>query len=198
MKKGLLVFASLALASCIAVEDPGVYWDKAGVDAELVGKWKPLTLQEDEVKVDEVRIIDKSKDIVVEEYMGGKKVDDSKSNVDNQQSPLRTLQVGPHRFILEKSTKDPSMVMFRYTISQNKLTVYNDIPETIQVFLKKNFPQAKDIVVKSYGESLNEGDESGEKYTQIIHFTDDVFRILSQIPEDESYWKESSKYEKLP
>lgn len=198
MKSWLLLLASLALASCIAVEDPGVYWDKAGVDPEITGKWKPLTLQEDEVKVDEVRVVSKGKDIEIEEYIGGKKVDDSKSNMDNQQSPLRTLQVGPHRFILEKSTKDPSMVMFRYTIRQNKLTIYNDIPEAVQAFLKKNFPQAKDIIVKSYGEALNEGDESGEKYTEIVHFTDDVFHILSQIPEGESYWKESSKYERIP
>lgn len=186
MKKWLVLLASLALASCIEVADPGIYWDKGVVDMELAGKWAPLS---DQGEISEIHIVSKGNEMGVEEYSDGEKITD---DGENEQSPIRTLHAGPYRFVMEKEDKDISVVMFRYEIRNNSLVLYRDNPEAIEAFLKKSFPENKDIVVKNYGEGLN------GKYTHITYFTDDVFRILSQIPNNETYWKESSKYERIP
>ncbi len=186
MKKWLLVFVSLVLASCIEVEDPGVYWDKGVVDKELAGKWAPLG---DQGEISEIHIVAKGNVMAVEEYSDGEKITEDD---EPGQSPIRTLHAGPYRFIMEKEDKDISVVMFRYEITNDSLVLYRDNPEAIEAFLKKNFPANKDIVIQNYGEGLN------GNYTHITFFSDEVFRILSQIPNNETYWKESGKYEKIP
>jgi|GEM_PF-1708951 len=187
MKKLSAFLIVFLLAACIPVEDPGAFWDKAGVDTEMQGLWKTSGIEGDQKEVEEVYIYAQGKDLKLEEYRDGKKASEQDSG--SQATIIRTLKIGPYRFLL---AKDSAINMFRYEIKGKTLILYDEKPEAVRQFLAAHFPKAKDILVQG----LNDPDGRAQ-YVIIKRFTDEVEGILSKIPDDQTYWIKNTAYEKI-
>lgn len=192
MRKFLSLLAALLCTSCITVDDPGPFWEKAGVDPTIPGKWSIVASNASNEGVDRIHIYGKDKNLNIDLYKGGKKLNRDNNPSDQQHSQYRTLAAGPYHFLLIKY-EDSSMVMFRYEIKGDLLTVYTDQAGYIDYFFKQNFPQSPDIAVRSYGI----GNALSHKYIEIYSLNDTTLGMLAKIPDDPAYWQNNSTYERI-
>jgi hypothetical protein len=178
MKKFLLVALTLPLFSCFLVEDFGAYWDKAGVDKRLAGSWK-MRLTSPEMPValgfgSMVRFSEKggAYEIMAEDGETG--------------YPLRTLNAGRYQYLLMCSKKGRVQ---RYKVNAHVLEFCN-FPDTslVEKFVKTHAPNAV---------NMKRSDSDGD-FMEIALFDDQVFTILSKIPDTKAYWICDAVYDRVP
>jgi hypothetical protein len=90
---------------------------------------------------------------------------------------------------MDGSRKQPGGMMIKYKVHNNVLVIYAETP-VLSEYVAKSYPQQKNIApVKA------DGNMGG---LEIKMFDDDVFGILSKIPDDEKNWSELVKFTKSP
>jgi hypothetical protein len=191
----LCVAATLAMVSCIPVDDFGTYWDKGVVDPALEGTWKNIGLPgsspEEKFGYRELRFtrtgsfysmnvvgIDPSMDPEVLEQVKRRKAGAGNA---------RTLRVGKRRLLMERNRQAPfDGILTSYEIRGRTLSEYWFQGDAAVEFLRTRHPGAKNI---------HKNDGEGE-FVVIGTFDDEVFRILSEIADDSTYWVLTARYEK--
>jgi hypothetical protein len=187
MRKFLLVVATLPLFSCFPVEDFGAYWDKAGADKRLAGSWEMS-------KADLLRL---GKGDAPPLAMGfGRTVrfvergGAFEMSVEDGQTvyPVKTLSVGRYQFFATGPEKTRGRIQ-RYRVGGRMLEfcTYPD-PSVVEEFVKTHYPNAVNM-------KKNTGDGD---YMEIVLFDDEVFKILSNIPDTKAYWVCDVKYQRVP
>lgn len=192
MKKWFVLLLALLLTSCITVDDPGVYWDKAGIDQNLIGKWILTSSHDNSSEIDFVHVYSRGDDMGIDQYKNKKKIQNENYAGEHRHSLHRSLKIDPYTFLLVKYA-DASMIMLRYEVKENALVLYNDRAGFIGYFLKKNYPQELNIALNSYSYR----DVISEKYLEIYRLTDEVINILAKIPNDDTHWEINHTYEKF-
>ncbi|MFH1157969.1 MAG: hypothetical protein V1721_03680 [Pseudomonadota bacterium] len=166
MKKILLCLTALFLSSCIPVGDFGPYWDKGIIDPALLGKWNG----EDK---EGYGIVDKGGTYQIDTL-------DEREKKEKSYVPMtaRTLKAGSYTFLMIKESNKKEVI--RYKIEGDVIQKYSLAPEQLSAFLlKEKYPEAKNIV---FGE------------VHIENFDDEVYKILSEIPDTKKFWVPDGKY----
>lgn len=187
MKKWFLPFLLLAvLASCIPVDDWGAYWDKGVVDGALAGKWK--------IVLDYGKKPEKDKGILIAAENGNSRIDsldeEEKSKPDYAPVVARTLKAGGYTYLMAGvKARDGGLV--RYAVKDSGLEVYSLNGEGLHGFLKEKYSGVKNI-----GTDACQADCKGVG-ARIGTLDDAVFNVLSMIPDTQSYWTLTSRYERM-
>jgi hypothetical protein len=178
----LCVAATLAMVSCIPVDDFGTYWGKGVVDPALEGTWKITSLQwSSSPEARELRFT-----------RTGSFYSMNVVGIDSPTDPevsgnARTLRVGKRRLLMQRDRQAPfDGILTSYEIRGRTLSEYWFHGAAAAEFLRTRHPGAKNI-------HKNEGE--GE-FVVIETFDDEVFRILSEIADDPTYWILVARYEK--
>ncbi|HUA20576.1 MAG TPA: hypothetical protein VMB25_17630 [Bryobacteraceae bacterium] len=184
MKKLLLVLAGmLLLVACIPVEDFGAYWGKAGVDQALAGSWKHIAASPDQTREHGYGIGDimhfVERDGAYEESFN-----EGKAPGDLPAGPYKTLVIGKYRFL---ACGGKSGLIERYRVNGNELTFCDAFGPKQVEFVQANFPRVA---------NLKKNPAEGS-YLVIKLFDDEVFQVLSKIPDTDDYWVCDTKYERV-
>jgi hypothetical protein len=182
MKKLFMVFAVLVLAACIDVDDFGTTWDKTSLDPALQGEWARIPAPGEDIGLsfpagEKIRFVVKNGAYELRSYVEGEK--DKKPDY-----PVKTLTTGPYRF-LAFGPKEGSII--KYTITDGVMTVYRLDFFRAWNFIQQNYPGVKNIV----------REDSDEAPIKIKYFDDEVYKILSNIPNEEIYWYPANAYKKI-
>jgi hypothetical protein len=170
----LCIAATLVMASCIRVDDFGKYWDKGVVDPALEGTWKNIRLPRSDIKPDALRFTRTGFSYSMYAVY---------SEGDVPARSARTLRVGKRRFLMDRSREGSNDdYLWAYEIRGRTLSEYwcND---ALVEFLRTRHPGAKNIQVR-------------EGLVVIGTFDDEVFRILSEVADNPTYWRLMRRYEK--
>lgn len=182
MKKLLSLLCLTLLAACIDVEDFGAYWDKTTLDPALAGHWKkPALVKEDaqhKGQADELRFTEKNGAYEVAAWHKGEKTDDPLY-------PVKSLDAGPYHFIAS-GPKNGDIV--RYKIEKGVLKIYVPKHQPMLDYIRDNYQEA---------ENIGNDDSEGET-VKIKVFDDEVFDILSNVPDSDAYWAYETEYRKVP
>lgn len=184
MKTLLVLLATLMLAACIDVDDFGDYWNKATLDPDLKGDWvrlpepdKPATLEQKTVQ--EWRFTEKNGAYEVQSHAEGQQ-DEA------PMYPVKTLAVGRYRFVAANPEKgDKTILRYKITGDTIAFMVLND--SAAWSFIDKNYPNPKNIVSGS----------EGRPALKIKMFDDEVYKILSNIPDMKDYWRVDTRLERM-
>lgn len=187
MKKLLLVLASLLpLFSCIPVEDFGAYWSKAGIDKRLAGNWRRVAANADQTREHGYPIGD-ILHVVEKEGSYDMSLDD-KTAGERRLYPVRTLEVGSYHYWALGQENQKGGIIERYKVNAGVLEFCDSIGPSLVEFVGANYPH-----VVNMRKNRGEGD-----YMTIGVFDDDVFTILSKIPDTQAYWVCDTKFERIP
>jgi hypothetical protein len=188
MKKLVLVLATLPLSSCFSVDDFGAYWKKAGIDKRLAGSWKETKVSQESLYGlgPEVRFVAKG-----DAYEMSLVVEGQTSSV-----PAKTLNVGRYQFLANRPDHPirpddavgpdgrPQGRLQRYKVNSHVLELCDS---KLNEFVRTHFPHAVNFTQGSDGD-----------YMEIGLFDDEVFTILSAIPDTATYWTCNAKYARVP
>ena len=179
MKKFLLCLTVLFLSSCIPVEDFGIYWDKGIVDSALLGKWKGK-------ENNGYHMVNK----------GGTYQIDSLDEEDKKEegyAPIaaRTLKVDGYTFLMAflKEDDEKVPVLIRYKKKGDIIQQYSLKSKRMSAFLEKNYSKTKNIK-----KSECEGKCWYDPGVRIEKFDDEVYKILSEIPNTKEFWHPAERY----
>jgi hypothetical protein len=191
----LCAAASLAMVSCIPVDDFGTYWDKGVVDPALEGTWKnigvPGSSAEEGLGARELRFTRTgsfySMNVVgIDPSMDPKVLEQVRRRIGRLGS-ARTLRVGKRRLLMERNGQAPyDGILTSYEIRGRTLSEYWFQSDDALEFLRTRHPRAKNIHTNG----------SAGEFVFIETFDDEVFRILSEIADDSTYWILTARYEK--
>jgi hypothetical protein len=191
----LCVAATLAMVSCIPVDDFGTYWDKGVVDPALEGTWKnigvPGSTPQERLGARELRFtrtgsfytmnmvgIDPS---MAPEVLERVRMRNARAGI------ARTLRLGKRRLLMERNREAPSDgVLTSYEIRGRTLSEYWFLGVEAVEFLETRHPGARNI---------HKNDGEGD-FVVIGTFDDEVFRILSEVADSPTYWTLMGRYEK--
>jgi hypothetical protein len=181
MKRLLLAAATLSLVSCIPVDDFGPYWDKAGVDKRLAGRWKMVAANPEQTREhgygigDIVQFVEKNGayDLRSEEQIAK----------GEPPMPAKTLTAGQYQFLA--LAVEHKGLIFRYNVDTRSLEFCDSMSKGLTEFVEKNYPRATSMK-KLRGDM------------RITVFSEETLAILSTIPDGEAYWNCDHKYERVP
>ena len=179
MKKILLCLTVLFLSSCIPVEDFGIYWDKGIIDPALLGKWKGEANNG-------YHMINKGGTYQIDSL-------DKEDRKEKDYSPIaaRTLKVGSYTFLMTfiKEGDEKETVLIRYKKKGDIIQQYSLKSRKMDTFLEKNYSKAKNIKkFKCKGRCwYNPG-------VRIEKFDNEVYKILSEIPDTKKFWILDERY----
>ena len=192
----LCIAATLAMVACIPVDDFGTYWDKGVVDPALEVTWKSIDLPgrppEERIGPKELRFIRTGSSYsmvgiepsIAPEVIERLKASDAQAS--NPQLSVRTLRVGTRRFLMERNPEPRSGgAIVSYEIRGRALTEYWYQSDALIEFLRTRHPGAKNI-----HKALDVGS------VVIGTFDDEVFRILSEVPDLPAYRTLIARYQK--
>jgi len=189
------VAATLAMVSCIPVDDFGTYWDKGIVDPALEGTWKniglPGSTPQERLGARELRFTRTgsfySVNMVGIDPSMAPEVLERVRRRNARAGIARTLRLGKRRLLMERSREAPyDGILTSYEIRGRTLSEYWFLGVEAVEFLETKHPGAKNI---------HKNDGEGE-FVVIDTFDDEVFRILSEIADDSMYWVLTARYEK--
>jgi len=168
------ILAVLLSVSCIDVEDFAGYWDKGVRDPALEGQWKKLGMPGEEIGsipgADTLLFVSA-------DQAARRKLDNEKSFT------VRSLKVGRHSVLMMPSVQSRGFIV-RYEVEGTILREY----------------------VLNNGDAFEERLEGATNFVEehgtgtravIKHFDDEVFRILSGIADDPSFWSLVCEYKKV-
>jgi hypothetical protein len=183
----LLCAAALLLASCIPVKDFGAYWEKGTADSALFGKWEEVPKDADDKDIGTFDVTDKS---------GAYQIDslDEEERKKPDYVPLiaKTLTAGPYTFLMVREEKKKDGDILRYKVEGDTFQEYALKPEPMAMLLKEKYPDVKNIERPECKENCwFDG-------VRIETLDDEVFKILSEIPDTEEYWNATEKYRRRP
>ena len=183
MKKLLICLALLCLTACIPVDDFGAYWDKGTVDTALVGTWKNVKPKKDDVGPARLTVRNGAYRIT------------SMAKKDAKDKPLfaKTLTAGSYTFFMASSDENGKTErdLVRYSLKDGRLTEYTLEVKPVETWLKWRHPQVRNFeAVACKPKCLFE-------QVKIRTLTDDVVRILSEIPDTAEYWQPTEEWRKV-
>jgi len=191
----LTICAALAISSCTPVDDFGLYWDKGFVDPALAGSWKRVRpAREDQFPCPNLWRFTRSgtnyllQSINPIDQTAGPQ-DVAEQNADNERAlNVRTLRIGKSLFLMQSDPGDQGKgAIVRYEMRRGVLNEYwIDNGPSID-FVQSKFQTAKNIKT-TYSPS----------YVAIGTFDDEVFRALSEIADNPTYWVLTCSYKKVP
>ncbi len=185
VKRRLFVLAALVpLASCVTVEDFGAYWDKTGMDERLAGSWKMVAADPEQTPEHGYRIGD-----IMHMIRRGAAYEmavdkDDKTPDDDPLYPIRTLNVGRYQFLAVRAEGEKGGLIWRYKLKGRALELC--VP-ALDDFVAANYPNAVNL--------RNSGDVGDSMSIRL--FDEEVFTILSKVPDTEDYWFCDTKYERV-
>jgi hypothetical protein len=173
----VVLAAALIISSCIPVDDFGAYWDKAVVDAHLLGSWTQVPARPDQTRERGYAI---GRIMRIGEKDGAYQIVEE----DNHQfAPERSLPVGKYQFL---AFPGKNGYIMRYKLRQNVLE-----------FCFQNGPNLVDFVESNYPRVVNLKRNRAEgKYMTIALFDDEVFDVLAHIPDTDSFWVCDERFER--
>jgi hypothetical protein len=185
------ILVALLSVSCIEVEDFGGYWDKGVRDPALEGRWRKLGVPGEDIDsipcADTVRFVSAGKShsmhMINPVDPAPPPAETARQKLDNEESvSVRSLKVGRHSVLMMPSVQSPGLIL-RYEVAGTILREYVlNVDDAFEARLKGT----TNFVVEH---------EMGE-YPVIKHFDDEVFRILSGIADDPSFWTLLCEYKK--
>lgn len=185
VKNFILCFALLFLTACIPVDDFGDYWGKGTVDKRMTGRW--------------LKVSSKERVRVKITYRKGTMVIDSLDPQERRKkgyAPLfaRQLKAGRYTYLMASTRQDDgreSSDLVRYHLKDHMLVEYSLSDREMIAFLKRKYPKAKNIGMPACkGECL-----TGSVRIRVLD--DEVFKILSDIPDTDKFWTRSDKWKKI-
>ena len=191
----LCVAATLAMVSCIPVDDFGTYWDKGVVDPALDGTWKNIGLPgsspEERLGARELRFTRTgsfySMNMVGIDPSMAPEVLERVRRRNARAGSARTLRLGKRKLLMKRNGEAPyDGVITSYEIRGRTLSEYWFQGDAAVEALEARHPGAKNI---------HKNDGEGD-FVVIGTFDDEVFRILSEIADDSDYWILTARYEK--
>lgn len=78
-------------------------------------------------------------------------------------------------------------MIWRYKINGSSLELCETAGRSVLDFVKTNYPNAANV---------KKNEAAGD--ISITLFDDEVFKMLSKIPDNETYWECDSKFERVP
>ena len=153
----ILLFTLLAfVGGCMIVEDFGTYWDQGTTDPALEGNWQDSS---------------------------GKCMQYIKSNdhytMKNETLSIKTLPLKNSTYMM---MKDPeSQFLYKYTISDNKLTLYSPDKDKREEYIKQYSNQ--NIVLDKYTVTITTLDTS-------------VIDLLEKVGDQPEFWKAETIFAK--
>jgi len=182
MKKLLLAAAAMVcLTSCMNVGDFGAYWEKAGLDPQLFGTWvrvaaNPSQTRERGYPIGDIMRVTERNGALEEAF-----------TVDGKPSPeapfyAKTLAVGGYQMVIVGPRKG---FIERYKVSPQTLQLCAFDHLYLAPFVKTNYPRTFNLEVVQ-----------GE--VKVNLFDDEVYRIVSNIPDTEEYWDCDVRSERVP
>jgi hypothetical protein len=193
----LTICAVLVMSSCTPVEDFGLYWDKGFLDPALAGSWKkvgPAGEDSDSVpclnrwrftrsgtnySAQSINPIDQAAD--------PQEIAEQKAENERALS-VRTLRIGKSLFLMQSDPADQGKgAIVRYEVRRGVLNEYWIDNGASVDFVQAKYPTAKNIKA-TYSPS----------YVAIGTFDDEVFRALSEIADNPTYWVLTCSYKKVP
>jgi hypothetical protein len=170
----LCIAAMLVTVSCIRVDDFGKYWDRGVVDPALEGTWKNIRLPASDLKPEALRFT---------------RTGTSYSMYADSDTPVgnaRTLLVGKRRLLMDRSReRNDDNYLWSYEIRGRTMSEYWFQGDAVLEFLRTRHPGAKNI---------HQGRDV--ELVEIGTFDDEVFRILSEVADNPTYWTLVRTYEK--
>jgi len=189
MKKGLVFCCILLLASCIDVDDYGDYWGKTIVDPALAGHWAKMSEDEDgKTTGQEYTFIVKNGAYEVQSYKDGQ------ADSDGPMYPVKTLNVGRYRFL---ASGPQTGKIIRYEIANDTAAWYVLNPKSAWAFIRKNYPDQQGFY-RGDPDNPDASNIPADEPVSIKLFDDEVFAILSAIPDNEIYWDPDTQLKKIP
>jgi len=198
MRRLLLPLLAIVLtASCITVDDFGDYWGKGFVDPALAGTWKMIGIAgqppDRTLGTDQLRFTKNGRSYAmqainpIDRGMTAEQAAEQAKNNETREA-ARTLTIGRHAFLMQRPEEGrPGGMLVRYEIRGGILSQYiMDFEEGID-FLAAKHPTARNITSHNVDAHL----------IDIQTFDDEVFRILSEIADVQSYWVLSNRYKKI-
>jgi hypothetical protein len=173
----LCIAATLVMVSCIRVDDFGKYWDKGVVDSALEGTWKNIRLPGSDTKPEKLRFTRRGSSYSM--YL-------VYSDGDAPAHSARTLRVGKRKLLMTRSREGREEdYLWGYEIHGRTLSEYWFQSDAAVEFLEARHPGAKNI------------GRRGVPPIEIGTFDDEVFRILSEVADNPTYWTLMRRYEKV-
>ena len=186
------ILAVLLSVSCIDVEDFAGYWDKGVRDPALEGQWKKLGMPGEEIGsipgADTLLFVSADRSYSMRMINpvdpSTPPVQAARRKLDNEKSfTVRSLKVGRHSVLMMPSVQSRGFIV-RYEVEGTILREY----------------------VLNNGDAFEERLEGATNFVEehgtgtravIKHFDDEVFRILSGIADDPSFWSLVCEYKKV-
>jgi hypothetical protein len=185
VRRLILVVAALFLASCIPVEDFGVYWERAQPDPRLPGKWRVVVPGPDPGPVPFVRIVRKGAGF----EMSGED-EEGRRDPSKPSDLIRTLTVGRYQFILMRTAGQNAGLLWRYRIRANALEFTSIQSPLLIWYVETKLSGVANLKVIA---------EAGEapKHIAIEVLDEAVFKALATTPDTDLYWTWAEKYERV-
>jgi len=196
----LCMIAVVLQVSCTPVEDFGQYWDKGFVDPALEGSWKKLARSgenpDDVCGADLLRFTRNGASYALQAINPINPTlephEIAQMTADNEQRlSARSLRIGKATILMERDPaglEKSASIMVRYEVKRGRLQEYWISNGDAVEFLETKYPSAKNIK-KNTGEG---------EYVVIKTFDDEVFRVLSEIASNPTYWFLNCEYKKVP
>lgn len=184
MKRFLAVLAILALAACIPVDDFGVYRTKTNIDQNLLGDWQEVPNSSTNNGNSVIHRLTAKNGAYISTCLT------CKSDKRKESFP-ETLRVGKYWFFVDLDEKGTGGVLTRYKITNDELISYSLNDDTAWNFIEEKYPDQKNIIMEDFSPRslLVKGLSDPElNRLQIKLFDDEVYEILSHIPDNEIYW----------
>ena len=202
MRNLFLCLAMVLLSSCIPVDDFGTYWEKGTIDPALLGRWVEITSPardaDDRKEARTVKVSDKKEGIQVVNQGGTYRIDsldeEERQKKDYAPMPARTLKAGCYTFlmVIDKERDDKSRIsrdLVRYEIQGDVFRDYSLDDGRMSAFLEEKYPGAKNI-----GRPACKGNGKCLRFVRIGTLDDEVFKILSEIPDTKEFWTDAGIY----
>jgi hypothetical protein len=194
------VIALLGLTSCTEVQDFGAYWDRGVVDPAVGGRWskvaEPGYSLSSTPGADTLVFLRNGSSYSLQMIS---RIDAtlpadvaSRQRADNERRyTVRTLAIGRQTFFMVRLPPAPQQqdgVIERYEIKGGVLRQYNLRADAAFEWLQARHPTARNITATT-----------GQGATVVIdRFDDEVFRLLSEIADDATYWDFIGQHRRIP
>lgn len=183
MKQIIAALALLFLAACIPVGDFGSYWAKGFVDSNLLGKWDEVQQSGSAKYGDAVKVSQNGSMYRIDSLDPAER-----AKKDYQPVDAKTLKAGKYLLLMTKDDNKKSGDLVRYIVKGDTFLEYTLDPKATGAFLKKHYPNAKNIEHPVCKKKCM-FDE-----VRVKKFDDEVYKILSGIPDTKEYWTFAGKY----
>jgi hypothetical protein len=185
VKRNILLCLVLLLTSCLTVDvdDFGPYWDKGYVDVALLGKWGEI--DPNDKNVIHAEILAENGMYLFSDFDKSNESDDSKQDVG------RTLKTGSYTYIMYGDKKAlingrlKKGFLWRYKIAENKIVLYGLNTDQMVKFLKKKFPDEKNLEKKPCNVKEEKCLFDG---LHVKKLDEEILRILADIPDTKEFW----------